>query len=162
MNQHAQIAPTTRSCSTETHKCACKCNTKENSVEIQTLFSASCMFLDCLFKCSHAKNENNCPAQQHLFQLSLPRIMGICSPTEAHGSYPGTPIINRITIIMRKFLCVGTNLLLHFRLNQFPVWKPAVKEMPCRGDTFLALLPKSLFYITCPYPTTLLFSKACA
>lgn len=59
--------------------------------------------------------------QQHLLQLSLPSITGICSPTEAHGSYLGTPIINHITIIMCKLLCVGTNLLLHSRQNQLPV-----------------------------------------
>lgn len=47
--------------------------------------------------------------------------MGICSPAEAHGSYLGTPIINHITIIMCKFLCVSTNLLLNFELNSFPV-----------------------------------------
>lgn len=55
VGQCAQIALTTNSCSTETHRCTCKCNTKDNSVEIRTLFSATCMFLDCLFKCSNAK-----------------------------------------------------------------------------------------------------------
>jgi len=56
MDQHAQIAQTTRSCSTETHTCAS--NTK-SSAEIQTLFPSSCMHLNWLFKWSCAKNENN-------------------------------------------------------------------------------------------------------
>lgn len=65
-DQQDQIALTRRSYSAETYMNAC--NTEGEPVEIQTFFPASCMHVNWLFKLSHAKNENDCPAAEELRQ----------------------------------------------------------------------------------------------